>query len=304
MDAILNVDKPLHWTSHDVVAKVRKILRVRKVGHTGTLDPQATGVLLLCIGKATKLTSLLTEEEKEYVSTVHLGVLTDTMDSSGKVLEERDDVELSEEEVKAILESFVGEMEQVPPMFSAIKRGGRPLYKLARAGKIVERKPRRVHIREIELLGFSPPFLTLRVVCSKGTYIRSLAADIGFRLGYGAHLKSLKRTRVGRFSLRDSLSLDRVEELAANAKIDPYLISMDQALEGYPEVQVNSNGARRVSHGNPVYREDLIAIPQGVVDGKMVRIQGPEGKLLAVGRLLPGGPFHPIAGAKPVEVLV
>lgn len=305
MDGILNVNKPLDWTSHDVVTKIRNLLGTRKVGHTGTLDPQATGVLLICIGKATKLVNFLADEDKEYVATLHLGVVTDTMDPTGRVLEERSsNISLSEEEAKAVLSSFVGEIEQVPPMFSAVKKGGRPLYKLARMGKTVRREPRRVNIYELELLEFALPYLTLRITCSKGTYIRVLAADIGSKLGCGAHLKALERTRVGKFRLQDSLTIERMRHLVADSGISSYLISMDQALDRYPVVEVNLAGAKRVQHGNLVYGMDIIAAPRQIGKGEMVRIRSLEGELLAIGKTITEPSPTTTLGVKPIKVLI
>lgn len=303
MDGILNVNKPLDWTSHDVVAKVRSILQTKKVGHTGTLDPQATGVLILCVGKATRLASFLTEEDKEYIATVRLGIATDTMDASGKVLDERGDMGLSRDDVERAYRSFIGEIEQLPPMFSAVKKDGRRLYRLARAGETVERALRKVRVYTIELLDFHLPFLTFKIVCSKGTYIRVLAADMGSTLGCGAHLRASERTRVGRFHLRDSLTIEQIKGLAANSGIGSHIISMDQALDKYPVVRVDRAGARRVRNGNPVYRDDIVEATDQVDKGGLrVRIHGSTGELLAIGNTFSSGSAD--LGVKPVRVLV
>ena len=206
LDGIIVVNKEAGFTSNDVVAKMRGICRQKKVGHTGTLDPDATGVLPVCLGSGTKLCDMLAERDKEYVAELLLGVSTDTQDVSGTVLSERD-VEASEEQVREAVMSFLGPYDQVPPMYSALKVNGKKLYELAREGKEIERKARRVEILELEILDVALPVVKMRVVCTKGTYIRTLCADIGEKLGCGGTMKSLQRTRVGRYRLEDALTL-------------------------------------------------------------------------------------------------
>lgn len=227
MNGILNINKPPGMTSHDVVQALRKILGVRKIGHTGTLDPDATGVLILCIGEATKLAQFLQGLPKEYLAEMIFGITTDTEDSQGKILS-RVKCDISREAVEKVLENFRGTIEQIPPMVSAIKVGGRPLYKLARQGKTIERKPRKVKIYQLELLKFEPgpnPKASLRIACSKGTYIRTLCADIGQKLSCGAHLSQLVRTRVGDFSLNESHTLSEIERLSSKNELEKIIIS-------------------------------------------------------------------------------
>ena len=204
---ILNINKPIGWTSFDVVKKVRNHIRV-KVGHAGTLDPFAAGVLLLCTGRATKQVPRLMALEKEYVAQLELGVVTDTLDPTGQVVVRRQVPQLNATQIEQICQGFTGEIEQVPPMFSAVKVNGRRLYELARKGKTIERQPRKVTIYELELLDLESPFLTVRVVCSKGTYIRSLASDLGEALGCGAYVKALTRTRIGPYRLEEAWTVE------------------------------------------------------------------------------------------------
>lgn len=207
---ILNINKPEGWSSFDVVKKIRNHLKVKKVGHAGTLDPFATGVLLICTGKATKKVSQLMGQKKEYVTEIELGKTTDTYDCTGVVVKETTDVNINREKVEQICQRFVGESYQIPPMYSAIKVGGKRLYQLARQGKTIARTPRKICIYEMEVLDFENPIIKLRVVCSKGTYLRSLAFDIGELTGYGAHLKSLVRTRIGNFHIESSYSINEL----------------------------------------------------------------------------------------------
>ncbi len=206
---ILNVNKPESWSSFDVVKKIRNIIHIKKVGHAGTLDPFATGVLLVCTGKATKRVPELVELDKEYEAKIELGKNTDTFDRTGKVVGENEITHVTLKKIQEALGAFRGEISQIPPMYSAIKVDGQRLYKLARKGVTVERKARPVTIYELELLGFDSPFLSVRVCCSKGTYIRSLAYDIGQVLNTGAHLAELVRTRIGPYRVEDAVELSR-----------------------------------------------------------------------------------------------
>jgi tRNA pseudouridine55 synthase len=201
---ILNLDKPEGWTSFDVVRAVRHALRIRKVGHAGTLDPFATGVLLVCTGRATKQVSELMGFDKEYEAIIQLGVTTDTMDLTGKVSKTTDFREVTLEQIEPVCENFRGNITQIPPMFSAIKVKGERLYKKARRGEVIEREPRKVTVHELELKEYRAPFIAIRVVCSKGTYVRVLAHDIGEQLGCGGHLKSLVRTRIGPYEIAEA----------------------------------------------------------------------------------------------------
>ena len=209
MEGILIIDKPKGVTSHDVVAVIRRKFKIKKVGHAGTLDPNATGVLVILLGKATKRSEDFLQEEKEYIATMKLGERTDSADCKGEVIQERE-VRVSKEEVTCVVTSFLGEIEQVPPMVSAKKVGGKRLYKLARKGVEVEREPRKIHVSEIEIEKIELPYVVFRVACSKGTYVRQLADDMGEKLGCGAHLTDLRRTRSGEFSIDKAILLDTV----------------------------------------------------------------------------------------------
>jgi len=212
MDGILVVDKPKGMTSHDVVDIVRRRFGMRRVGHAGTLDPMATGVLVMLVGQATKSADTFLRDDKEYVATLFFGRSTDTQDATGKVLEEKDVNSLDIDAIKKTMESFKGDMEQIPPMVSAKKYKGKKLYELARKGQTVARKPCPITIHEIELIEFNLPEIIFRVKCSKGTYVRTLCEDIGRSLGYPAHMSALKRTQSGRFFLKEAVSLDDINE--------------------------------------------------------------------------------------------
>ncbi|MFQ5586774.1 MAG: tRNA pseudouridine(55) synthase TruB [Thermodesulfobacteriota bacterium] len=218
---ILVIDKPGGMTSHDVVMKVRRTLEVRKVGHTGTLDPMATGVLPLCIGGATKIASFLESGEKGYTATIRFGVETDSYDAEGKVVAESDTSDISDERVLEALTHFKGRIEQIPPMFSAVKVGGTPLYKLARKGITVQRRAREVEICRLDVEKIDMPFLTVHIACSKGTYIRSLSHDIGMTVGCGAHLAALRRTKSGNFTLDDATTLDQDKSALIKRIVSP-----------------------------------------------------------------------------------
>lgn len=224
MNGVLAVDKPARLTSHDVVASVRRAIGGERVGHTGTLDPLATGLLLLCIGRATKWASLLECQTKEYLADVLLGVSTTTGDSEGEVVETCDSPLPGAEEVARACSGFEGEIEQMPPMYSALKVGGKRLYSLARQGITIPRTSRRVTISRMEVVSYNPPCIRLRVICSKGTYIRVLAEDLGTALGSAAHIGALRRTRIGDISVDDALSLDDVLRLAAEGGIPDRLL--------------------------------------------------------------------------------
>ncbi len=246
---ILNVYKEKGFTSHDVVAKLRGITGQRKIGHTGTLDPDAEGVLPVCLGRATKLCDMLADRDKEYVAELLLGVETDTQDLTGRVLERRS-LEAGREEILAAAESFVGDYMQVPPMYSALKVDGKKLYELARAGKEVERKPRPVRIYELEILEFRLPVVVFRAVCSKGTYIRTLCSDIGGKLGCGGAMQSLKRTRVGRFSLEAARTLGEIQLLKDEGRLDEVLLPVDSVFTECPIIHVSREFERLLNNGN------------------------------------------------------
>ena len=246
---IINVYKEKGFTSFDVVAKLRGILRTKKIGHTGTLDPDAEGVLPVCIGRATKVCDILTDKDKVYEAVLLLGVETDTQDTSGEILKEVP-VEVSERAVREAILSFVGEYAQIPPMYSALKVNGKKLYELAREGKTVERKARNVQIFAIEILEISLPKVRMRVHCSKGTYIRTLCHDIGRQLGCGGCMEKLLRTKVGVFELKDTLKLAEIDELAKNGVVEERVISVDELFEDYLKVWIKEEFDVVVHNGN------------------------------------------------------
>ena len=248
IDGALLLDKPLGLSSNRALQEAKKLLGAKKAGHAGTLDPLASGLLLILVGEATKFAGPMLEADKEYLATVKLGVTTTTADAEGAVLEERP-VELSAEQVAAALGRFRGAIEQTPPMHSALKRDGVPLYELARAGRTVERQARRIEIHELELLQCAPPILELRVRCSKGTYIRTLAEDIGAALGTGAHLAALRRTGSGRFHIRDAATL---EELRLMPNRHAALLPLRVLLEGLPSSELDAAAEARLRNGQPL----------------------------------------------------
>ena len=274
MNGIIVIDKETGFTSHDVVAKMRGICGQRKIGHTGTLDPLATGVLPVCLGSATKLCDMLADKDKEYVAELLLGVETDTQDVTGQVLARRP-VEVSEDGVRSVAASFVGEYLQVPPMYSALKVDGKKLYELARAGKEVERKARPVNIYELEVLECDFPIVRMRVVCSKGTYIRTLCADMGERLGCGGTMQSLRRTRVGRFSLKDACSLGRLQQWKDEGRLGQALSPVDSVFQDCPALHVQGEGCRLLDNGNGVLPEQTA---EGEIHaaGSWVRMYRPD----------------------------
>ena len=231
-DGIFSVNKAVGMTSHDVVARVRRLARQKRVGHAGTLDPAADGVLPICLGQATRVVEYLSESGKAYRAIVRFGVVTDTYDREGRVVREAP-VALTRDEIAAALPAFLGEQDQTPPIYSAIKRNGQPLYALARAGKAVTVEPRRIQIDELRLVAWNSPDLTLDVACGKGTYIRSLAYDLGERLGPGAHLAALTRTRSGPFTLAESLTLEELEVALADGSWRNRFYAPDEALLGW-----------------------------------------------------------------------
>lgn len=252
MDGVIVIRKEKGFTSHDVVAKLRGILHMKKIGHTGTLDPDAEGVLPVALGKATRLVDMITDKEKTYEAVMRLGVVTDTQDMSGTVLSQTTELSVTEEELCTVVSSFVGDYMQVPPMYSALKVNGKKLYELAREGKTVERKPRPVHFYEIEILDISFPLVHFRVICSKGTYIRTLCHDIGEKLGCGAAMESLLRTKVGRFTLDDAITLAQTEEAVQEGTIESKILGIEEILAEYPRVCCTKEGDRLLANGNPL----------------------------------------------------
>ena len=249
VNGFIVVDKPAGITSHDVVNRIRRIAGTKRVGHTGTLDPFATGVLPIAINEGTKAIPFLDEGEKGYQALVRFGVRTDTLDMTGTVLEELDYSGLDRAALLSAISGFVGEISQIPPMFSAIKQNGQPLYKLARKGVEVERKARQVTINSLELAGFDPPLAELVVSCSRGTYIRTLADDLGKKLGCGASLTALRRTHSGPFSIDDALSLEEIAALAEAGRLEDAVVSPLRALCHIPVIRLLPEGVERVQRG-------------------------------------------------------
>lgn len=277
-NGIINVYKEAGFTSHDVVARLRGICKQKKIGHTGTLDPDAVGVLPVCLGSGTKLCDMLTDWNKEYIARLQLGVVTDTQDMSGKVLSraEADELaSLTEERVREAVMSYVGAYDQIPPMYSALKVNGKRLYELAREGKEVERQPRKVCFREIEVLHAELPVVKLRVVCSKGTYIRTLCNDIGEQLGCFGAMKSLVRTRVGAFEIENAVTLAQLEALRDEGALEKVLLPVDSMLTQLPAVYCEEEYCRLLDNGNTLYPNMLIKPPY-FKDGEEVRMYGRE----------------------------
>jgi len=272
ISGILNTDKPAGMTSHDVVDRVRRISGQRRVGHTGTLDPAATGVLVVCLGQATRVAEYLMASDKVYRAQICLGVSTDTHDAEGEVTATAE-VDVHEDEVRRALASFIGSIQQVPPMYSALKREGVPLYRLARRGITVEREPRPVKIHDIELLDWARPLLTIRVKCSPGTYIRALARDLGQRLGCGAHLQSLTRLASGHFTLEKAVSLDELAEAFAQGSWQEIVHPIDEALLDFEPMVVDAQTEKRIRHGQQV---------QGPDSPDLRRAYSQKGELIAI----------------------
>lgn len=256
-NGVINIYKEKGFTSHDVVAKMRGILKQKKIGHTGTLDPDAVGVLPVCLGSATKLCDMLTDRDKEYIALLRLGIETDTQDTTGKVLKECQ-VTVCEEEVRNVIASFTGRYEQVPPMYSALKVDGKKLYELARQGKEIERKARPVTIYEIEILECSLPDITIRVACSKGTYIRTLCHDIGRKLGCGGAMAALQRTKAGMFKLDSAITLSELEKIRDEGKLERVVIPVDEMFGELAAVQVTDAAVKLVQNGNPFYTNQIL----------------------------------------------
>jgi tRNA pseudouridine55 synthase len=287
LDGVLNVNKPAGWTSHDVVARLRSLLRISRVGHAGTLDPAATGVLPVLVGRATRIAEYLLDWDKEYLAVLRLGETTDTLDATGTVLERRETGRLDEAAIREAVARFRGRIAQVPPMYSAVKVAGVPLYKAARAGRVVERGPREVVVHAIDVLGIAGRDVTLRVVCGKGTYVRTLCADIGAALGVGGHLLTLERRRVGPLAVDAALSPQALGDLAAAGRLGEVLLSLDLALAALPALELDKTAALRARHGVPVPAQAVVRAsgqgPGGLRGGQPVRLKDPAGELLGIG---------------------
>ncbi|WP_186161515.1 tRNA pseudouridine(55) synthase TruB [Burkholderia gladioli] len=284
LDGVLLLDKPIGLSSNDALIRAKRLYLAKKAGHTGTLDPLASGLLPLCFGEATKFSQDLLEADKTYEATMRLGIRTTTGDAEGEAIETRE-VQADRAAIEAVLPRFLGEIVQVPPMYSALKRDGKPLYEYARAGQTVEREGRQVTIHLLELLDCALPDVSFRVTCSKGTYVRTLAEDIGEALGCGAHLVALRRTSVGALTLEHAVTLDALSDAEA-AERDRWLQPVDALLSTFVRVQLTAEEAKRFRHGQ---RLRLASVPElGVQDGDRVRVYDEAECLLGVARLSEG----------------
>jgi tRNA pseudouridine55 synthase len=285
---VLLLDKPAGLSSNDALIKAKRLLNAEKAGHTGTLDPFATGLLPLCFGEATKFAQDLLDADKTYETTVHLGIRTDTADTEGVVIAENP-VDVTLEQVDAVLERFRGPIDQVPPMHSALKRDGRPLYEYARAGITLEREARRVTIHELTLLSWEAPFLRLSVTCSKGTYIRVLGEDIGAALGCGAHLNALRRTAVGKLSIAEALTLEQLADLAEPERAAG-LAPVDALLSGFSMLALDDELSRRFLHGQRLALAGMDGLPQA---GRVRVYRQSDSRLLGTAQLMDYGVLAP-----------
>lgn len=288
VNGILNIYKEKGYTSHDVVACLRRIVGQKKIGHTGTLDPEAEGVLPVCLGQATRVCDLLTEKDKSYEAVLLLGVTTDTQDITGTVLTTRSTDHLTDDQVMECIRGCIGSYDQIPPMYSAVKVNGKKLYELARQGKTVERPGRRVTIHDIRILDMDLPRVRMSVDCSKGTYIRTLCHDIGEKLGVGGCMESLLRTRAGQFSLAESIRLDQAAEAAAKGRLDQYLIPTDKVFSGMRALVLDGRQIQLARNGNPFSIDQMAALPgKGRMDlkaapGEQFRVYDAGGRFVAV----------------------
>ena len=274
-NGIVNLYKPAGFTSHDAVAKLRGIFGQKKIGHTGTLDPDAEGVLPICLGKATKVCELLTDRSKTYQAVMLLGRATDTQDTSGETIFCSEKI-AEEAEIREVISLFQGEQMQIPPMYSALKVNGRKLYELAREGKTVERKARKIQIDEIRIDKIELPRVTMTISCSKGTYIRTLCNDIGEKLGCGACMEHLLRTRVGEFSLENCLRIEDLQEAKEAERLEDCLIQVDSLFENYPGLSFLTEYSKYADNGNRLAQHMVKKMPK-IDDKAMVRIYNEEG---------------------------
>jgi tRNA pseudouridine55 synthase len=285
---VLLLDKPAGLSSNDALIKAKRLLNAEKAGHTGTLDPFATGLLPLCFGEATKFAQDLLDADKTYETTVHLGIRTDTADTEGVVIAENR-VDATPEQIDAVLARFRGPIDQVPPMHSALKRDGRPLYEYARAGITLEREARRVTIHALTLLSWDAPFVRLAVTCSKGTYIRVLGEDIGAALGCGAHLNALRRTAVGKLSIAEALTLEQLADLAEPERAAG-LAPVDALLSGFPMLALDDELSRRFLHGQRLALAGMDGLPQA---GRVRVYRQSDSRLLGTAQLMDYGVLAP-----------
>lgn len=283
MEGILPIYKPAGMTSHDVVAKVRRLLQIRRIGHTGTLDPMVTGVLPLAIGRATRIIEYIQELPKSYEAVVRFGIATDTEDLTGKVIEQTEKVQLSVTQLKATLSNFLGEIEQVPPMYSSLKKDGKRLYELARQGKIVEREPRKVTIYKLDLLEFKSNSDVVEarftVTCSKGTYVRTLCKDIGLQVGVPAAMADLIRTSSGPFALEDCVTLEEAEHLHQTEQLEERIIKTDAALNHFPFITLDPEDEKKALYGQKIFVQNE-ALP--VNAASIIRVYNPSKRFIGL----------------------
>ena len=280
---IINVYKEKGFTSHDVVAKLRGIVGQKKIGHTGTLDPDAVGVLPVCLGRATKVCDLLTDKDKVYEAVLLLGKETDTQDTSGEVLVAKDTSQLTEEQVREAIFSFVGDYEQIPPMYSALKVNGKKLYELAREGKVVERKARPVKILDIQILEMNLPRVRMTVACSKGTYIRTLCHDIGQKLFCGGCMEELIRTKVSCFEIKESLTLDEIRNKKDEGTLEEVLVPIDEMFSECQRMVVGEQWESLAYNGNPLYEKAVRLLDEEkILDKSKVRVYDEKGNFIGL----------------------
>lgn len=292
MDGLLLVDKPQDITSHRIVLQIRTLLGIKKIGHYGTLDPLATGLMVVAVGKATRLFPFFSKADKAYQGRIRFGFSTDSYDSTGRPTSEESEAFPSLHRLLDGLKEFLGEIEQLPPPYSAKKYKGKPLYALVRQNKEFELKPSRVVIHDFRMVSYEPPFLEFEVECSSGTYIRSLAHDLGQVLSCGAHLDRLVRTSVGNFRLEDALSMETIADIAAGGKIDRCLIPLELLLPEFPKVVLGESGASLARNGNHIFPENILKvmdqeidqIPSRQQEKAIFRLFSVEGHFLALGR--------------------
>jgi len=277
MNGIIVIDKPQGRTSHDMVSFMRRMTHIRRIGHTGTLDPMATGVLPVCIGSATKAADMLTLSDKCYRAELILGKTTTTLDSEGEITGEFE-VNVTENEIRAAIMSFVGEIEQIPPMYSAIKRDGKKLYELAREGVEIEREPRIVTINSIDIAEIDGGRIVIEVSCSKGTYIRTLCDDIGKKLGTGAYMSALRRTKTGCFTLENAYTLEQIEKMAAEGTLKAALTSVDALFAGYDAIYLNEKQTRSIKNG-------VRMSWRGKQEGQLLRLYDNNRQFICVSRI-------------------
>lgn len=284
LNVVIALNKPEGMTSQQAVTKVKRIFGVKKAGHAGTLDPLATGVLLVCLGEATKISRFLMDKEKEYRARMRIGIRTDTLDAEGTVTETRNVPHLSAYEIEEVAREFTGRIMQKPPMYSALKHKGRPLYALARKGITVERALRPVDIFSLNVTSVDLPYVDLQIRCSKGTYIRTLCDDLGERLGTLAHLTSLVRTRTGIFSLERTAGFEQLSSDSKELHDVPYIFTIDEALSELAEVSVREEDYTRARNGMPVSAENIMVSDHPA----FVRLKSPSGELFGIGRIESG----------------